>query len=89
MITAKEAAELAGPSADDYLKYIDEQIREVAKAKGRSVMIRKEPYARWLYSKPSGEAAKVLQTLKDNGFKVSHYYKEHSIAVDMALVIEW
>lgn len=89
MITAKEAAELSGPSAEDYLKLIEEYITKAAANKARQTMIREEPYARWLYSKPSGEASKALTTLKELGYTVEHYYKEHSIAVDMALVIKW
>jgi hypothetical protein len=89
MITAKEASQLSGPSAEDYLNHIDKMIREAAKNKARQIMIRDEPYARWLYGQPAGEAKLVLDTLKKNGYTVEHYYKEHSIAVDMALVIKW
>ena len=89
MITAKEAAEIAGPCAADYLKFLEEKIKDSAKKNARSVCIREEPYARWLYSKPSKEAEKTMEVLKTNGFQLEHYYKEHSIAVDMGLIIKW
>lgn len=89
MITAKEAAQMAGPSAQDYIDFIESEIKTAANNKARSIMLRSEPYARWLYSKPDAEAQAAMDILKMNGYKLEHYYKEHSIAVDMALVIKW
>jgi len=91
MITAQEAAELAGPRAEDYLEFIEAKIKEAANNKCREVSIREEPYAYWLYgsSEKPREVAKAIATLKENGFKLKLYYQEHSIAVDMALVIKW
>ena len=90
MITAKEAAELSETmTASEHLSYIESEIKAAAKNKSRKIMLRDEPYARWLYSKPTGEAAEVVGTLQKHGYRVQHYYQGHSIAVDMALVISW
>lgn len=91
MITAKEAAELSGPSAEDYLAFLESKIVEAAKKKCREVTIRENPYAYWLYdsSECPREVAKAITTLREKGYKLELYYQEHSIAVDMALVIKW
>ena len=90
MITAKEAAQLSEQkTANEHLAYIESQIIEATKLKKRSVELRESPYFDWLYSNPKGIAADVINTLREKGYTVKMYYKEHSIAVDMALVIEW
>lgn len=91
MITAKEAKELSGPSAEYYLDFIEVKIREAAVNKGKKVTIRENPYAKWLYSEKDMSPAEksAINTLKDNGFSVSLYYCEHSMAVDMGLVVSW
>lgn len=90
MITAKEAKELSGPSSEDYLEFIEKKITEAAKNKSKSILIRDEPYARWLYSeKDNTQAAKTAMIkLRENGFELKFYYKEMQF-VDMGLEIHW
>jgi len=77
MITASEARELAGPGPEEYLAFIEGKIRAAAKAKQSQVVIREEPYARWLYSRDRPAPVKsVVETLEKSGFKVSLYYYE-------------
>lgn len=90
MITANEARQMAGPTALDYLKFIDSEIREAAQNKKREVFIRSNPYASWLYSpdKLEEEPKKVIKELKAYGYEVELYYRESQF-VDMALWIKW
>lgn len=89
MITATEARALAGPAPEEYLAFIESQIREAAKGKQREVIIRSEPYASWLYGRNLTDAAyKVIEELKHKGFEVSLHYQELQF-VDMGLKIEW
>ena len=91
MITAKQAAEMAGPKAEEYLEFIEKKIVEAAEKQNREVVIRDAPYCDWLYgsskSKPD-EVRKALKVLSDNGFKVSLHYQENQF-VDIGLVIGW
>lgn len=91
MITAKEAREMSGPSAEDYLKFIEKKIIEAADKKAKSVTIRDEPYCMFLYSEKnnSQEINKAIKILRDNGFQLKMHYQEMSIAVDMGLIVEW
>lgn len=90
MITAEEARNLSGPSAEDYLAEIDPFIRKAASEKQRSVIIRKKPYAGWLYDEKdmAPEARRALGLLRAAGYTVSLYYAELQL-VDMGLEIEW
>ncbi|MHB1630650.1 MAG: hypothetical protein ACYCQL_00335 [Acidithiobacillus sp.] len=90
MMTATEARELAGPNADEYLKEIEVYIREAATRKERSVIIRKNPYASWLYDERdmSPEARIAVNKLREAGYTVLLYYVELQF-VDMGLEIEW
>ena len=91
MITAKKAAEMAGPKAEEYLEFIEKKIIEAAKGQNREVIIRDNPYCNWIYGSRASnpeEARKALKALSDNGFKVSTYYQENQF-VDIGLKIEW
>ncbi len=90
MITAAEARELAGPTAEEYLKEIEVFIRDAATKKQRAVIIRKNPYAGWLYDEKDTppEAKIAIKKLKDAGYSVSLYYVELQF-VDMGLEISW
>ena len=90
MINAAEARELAGPTAEEYLKEIEVLIRDAATKKQRSVIIRKKPYAGWLYDeKDTPQEAKIaLQQLRGAGYSVSLHYVELQF-VDMGLEISW
>ena len=91
MITAEQAAEMAGPKAEEYLEFIEKKIIDAAKNQNREIIIRDNPYSNWLYgsgkSNPD-EVKKALKVLSDNGFKVSLHYQENQF-VDIGLVIEW
>lgn len=90
MITAKEAQEMSGPSADYYLEFIENKIKSAANTKSKSVTIRDEPYAHWLYSEKDCTPAEkgAIKALRDNGFKLKLYYSESQF-VDMGLEIHW
>ena len=90
MITAAEARDLAGPTAEEYLKEIEAFIREAATKKQRSVTIRKNPYAGWLYNEKNTppEAKMAVKKLIDAGYSVTLYYVELQF-VDMGLEISW
>ena len=91
MITAKQAAEMAGPKAEEYLEFIEKKIVEAAEKQNREVIIRDTPYCNWLYSRSESnpnEVKKALKILSDNGFKVSLHYQENQF-VDIGLVIGW
>ena len=91
MLTAKEAAEMAGPSPQDYISFIEPKIKAAAIKAQRQIIIRDEPYCRWRYdSKNASQSAKeAMQILENNGYTLECYYKEMSIAVDLGLVIKW
>ncbi len=96
MITAAEARELAGPTAEEYLKEIEVFIRDAAIKKQRSVTIRKHPYAGWLYDEKgmAPEAKIAIQKLKDAGYSVSpHYVSPHYVEelqfAERGLEISW
>ncbi len=90
MITAKQAAEIAGPKAEEYLEFIEKKIIEAAEKQNREVVIRDNPYCNWLYGGESNrdEVKKALKILSDNGFKVSLHYQENQF-VDIGLAIGW
>lgn len=90
MITAEQAAEMAGPKAEEYLEFIEKKIIEAAEKQNREVVIRDNPYCNWLYgSEPNrDEVKKALKILSDNGFKVSLHYQENQF-VDIGLAIGW
>ena len=91
MITAKQAAEMAGPKAEEYLEFIEKKIIESAEKQEHEVVIRDAPYCNWLYGRSESnpdEVKKALKILSDNGFKVSLHYQENQF-VDIGLVIGW
>ena len=90
MITAAEARELPGHTPEEYLKEIEVFIRNAAPKKQRSVVIRKNPYAGWLYDEKNmpPEAKIVIKKLKDAGYSVSLYYDVLQTE-NMGLEISW
>ena len=91
MITAKQAAEMAGPKAEDYLEFIEKKIIEAAEKQNRSVIIRDNPYCNWLYSDSASsptEVKKAIKIMHENGFKLSLHYVENQF-VDIGLKVEW
>jgi len=90
MITAEEARKLSGMTADEYLESLEALIREAAAKGRREIYVRVSPYADWLYDekKLNPQERKTLETLRENGFRVSLYYNCGPF-VDLALVISW
>ena len=91
MITAKEAAEIAGPKAEEYLEFIEKKIVEAAEKQNREVVIRDNPYSNWLYGDSASSPAEVKKAIKimhENGFKLSLHYVENQF-VDIGLKVEW
>lgn len=90
MITAEQARELSGPTCEEYLKMLEEYIRPAAEAKKRSVTIRSEPFAQWMYNESSlaSEKKKTVDELRRLGFEVKLLYKESQF-VDIGMIISW
>lgn len=91
MITAEQAAEMAGPKAEEYLEFIEKKIVEAAEKQNREIIIRDNPYCNWLYGGAEllpAEVKKALKIMRENGFKVSLHYVENQF-VDIGLKVEW
>ena len=88
MISAQEARKLAGPSVQDRVDEIAPLIKKAAEAKKRSVALHDSFWVHEGYNS-TPEYVQATDMLKELGYKVSFYYKEHSIAVDMYTVVEW
>ena len=78
ILTAAQAREISGPSAEDYLDTIEQHIRK------------DEPFARWLYgsNELAAESRKAIDALKAAGYAVDLFYQESQF-VDMALRVKW
>lgn len=91
LITAKEARALSGPTVDEHLARLSKTIETAAREGKQFVIIRSEPYDRWLYNgNPSGNSieGKVITALTLAGYKVGFFYEERQF-VDMGLKISW
>jgi len=90
MITAKQAKDLSGPKAIDYLNFIGIKIKESASKGNHEVIIRQQPYCDWLYKENdlSGEPKIAIKELRTNGFEVKLFYQENQF-VDIGLWIKW
>lgn len=87
-ITAEEARGISGLSVDEHVEYLCSLIRNAAENKKREIIVRSQPYERWLYQKSDSVGVKVVNELKKLGFEVDLYYKELQF-VDMGLRIKW
>lgn len=87
-ITAEEARRLSGLSVGEHVEHLCNLIRLAAEAKKREVIVKSQPYERWLYEKSDPTGVKVVNELKTLGFEVDLYYKELQF-VDMGLRIKW
>lgn len=92
MFTAKEAKELSGPSFQDIVNGAVEEASEVIKLAASE----KKHSARlhesfWVYGgyKTTPEWKEAKKLLEEAGYKVTFYYQEMSIAVDMYTLVEW
>jgi hypothetical protein len=88
MITAKEAAQIAGPTIEELCEFFDPFIRGAAKKGNRTVAV--------FHGKLENEAYKntdrwksFVDQMKKYGYSVQLYYQECSIAVDMRILISW
>lgn len=94
LFTASDARKLAGPTVMERTEMLLDRIKELAKEKKRECKTGYDytyDVDLWIqggYSKTEDwkQAKKILEEL---GFKVSFYYSEGSIAVDMYTSIEW
>ena len=94
LLTAEEARKLAGPSLEEKVESLIETIKTLAKQKKRSCRTgydHKEDEDMWIYGGYDGteEWQNAKKILKGLGYKVTFYYKVHSVAVDMYTLIEW
>ena len=93
MITAKEAKEISTTlSTDDCMKFLEDKVVSAANKKETSIIIRSDPYARWMYDisyeKDVSQGREVIGKLRDLGYTVTEHYEEHQF-VDMGLKISW
>lgn len=88
MITAQEARSLAGPTVQERVDDLEIAIKQAALEKKRSINLH-DPF--WVHEGYSStkEYKQAVMILEGMGYKVSFYYKEHSIAVDMYTVVSW
>jgi len=91
MIDAKTARELAGPSKEDHLSFIEQKIKTAAENKKHKIIIRDKPYDMWLYHPPEERrevAVSVIDVLIAAGFEVSSPYAGGQF-VGLGLCISW
>ena len=94
MLTANEARKLAGPTVRERVEALLVAVEKAAKNKKRFLKTGwdyKEDTDLWVdggYSKTKEwhEAYEILTKL---GYKVTFYYRDGSMAVDMYTLIEW
>ena len=88
IISAAEARKLAGPTPQERVDELEPLIKKAALEQKRSINLHDNFWVHEGYSstKDFQQAKMILEGL---GYKVSFYYKEHSIAVDMYTVVEW
>jgi hypothetical protein len=88
MITAQEARTLAGPTVQERVDELEPLIKQAALEKKRHINLHDTFWVHEGYSSTK-EYQQAVMLLEGMGYKVSFYYKEHSIAVDMYTVVEW
>jgi len=87
MISAAEARELAGPTAQEQVDAIEPLIREAAENKKRSVRLHGKFWAHEGYEK-TAKYKEASEILKDLDYKVSFFYEELQF-VNMYTIVEW
>lgn len=87
MITANEARGLAGPTVQERVDMLEDQIRKAAENKKRSIALHDDFWVNGGYSQTNDykQAVKILEGL---GFKVRFFYEERQF-VDMYTIVEW
>ena len=85
MITADEARTIVGPTLHEFLEFLDDQIREAARARQYSVTVTEMPYCMWAdptYTTNTYET-RALVRLTQAGFVYQHD------ATTPGLVVSW
>jgi hypothetical protein len=87
MITANEARGLAGPTPQERVDMLEDNIKKAAAAKKRSIALHDSFWVHEGYSQTNDykEACVILEGL---GYKVRFFYEERQF-VDMYTVVEW
>lgn len=96
MITAKQAKEIAGPTAEELVYDLEDYIKEAANNKQRKIIphnkYKGEDYAFnfWVSQgyKPTKKWKEAKKILEGLGYTVKFYYEERQF-VDMYTIIEW
>lgn len=92
MITAEEAYRKSVGEVIAHLNFIEKKINDAIYLGKTKIIIRDEPYARWLYNdeyKGDFNVNKVIRKLKELGYEIDIHYEVKSIAVDIGLIIKW
>lgn len=92
MITAEEAYRKSVGEVVAHLGFIEKKINNAISLGKTHIIIRDEPYARWLYNneyKNDFNAVRVIEKLKNLGYEIDSHYEVKSIAVDIGLIIKW
>ena len=91
MITAKEARSLSCRTYDKHMGYIEKCIKIFAESGLTSVKITSAPYNLWLCNEDSldieSDAYKVVQKLRDSGYKVT--FDRGVCYIGCGMVISW
>lgn len=88
IISAAEARKLAGPSPQERVNELEPLIKKAALEQKRHINLHDSFWVNEGYS-GTKEYKLAKMILEGLGYKVSFYYKEHSIAVDMYTIVEW
>lgn len=92
MITAEQAREL-NPfrRIKEYENFIEKKIRDAALAGDDYVIVKEEPYSKWIVMGDviEKDAKKVVNELRQNGFSVISYFLESTAASYSGLKISW
>lgn len=91
MITAEEARNLSVRTYDKHMEYIEKCIKSFAASGLTSVKITSKPYNLWLCNEDSldkeSDAYKVVQKLRDSGYKVT--FDSGVSYIGCGMVISW
>lgn len=93
MITAEQAREL-NPfgNVEEHKNFLEKKIKDAALSGDGYVVVREEPYSEWLKTEPHIKdkvALKVINELRENGFKVNFYFLESACRSYSGLKISW
>lgn len=92
MITAKEAYIKSVGEIIANLSFIEEKILNAIRLEKCEIIIREEPYSKWLYKdtfKSDFNAQKTMRKLKELGYKLSLHYEVKDELEDIGLIVNW